>query len=52
MIECTFKECEKCEKHWFNGIGLEMCDNDWDCHEKKEMTPSEDLSNPVGMDNK
>ena len=45
MMECTFKECEKCEKHWFNGIGLEMCDKDWDCLEKKEMAPSKDLSN-------
>lgn len=36
-------ECKKCEKHWFNGIGLEMCDNDWNCPKKKEMTQSEDF---------
>lgn len=27
----TFKKCETCEKHWFNGIGIEMCDKDWNC---------------------
>lgn len=39
-MEATFVECKGCKKHWYNGIGLEMCDNDWNCleHEIRHRT--------------
>lgn len=36
-MKSTFVECKECKKHWFNGTGMEMCDNDWNCLEHEEL---------------
>lgn len=40
----TFEECKECKNHWFNGIGIEMCDKDWNCLEHEELHLTRDAN--------